>query len=60
MQLGLSETGSERGRRAMRHQVLMAEMERVVPWSDLKELSYYPSFGRGRWPFLRPRMPKDR
>lgn len=53
MQLGLSEVGFERNRRATRRQVFLAEMERVVPWSGLESLirPHYPAFGRGRQPY---------
>jgi len=53
MQLGLSESGFDRARRATRRQVFLAEMERVVPWSGLEDLihPHYPAFGRGRQPY---------
>lgn len=53
MQLGLSESGFERGHRATRRQVFLAEMDRVVPWSGLEDLirPHYPAFGRGRQPY---------
>lgn len=52
MQLGLSETGFEWTRRATCRQVLLAEMDAVVPWSGLEDLirPHYPAFGRGRQP----------
>lgn len=53
MQLGLSEVGFERTRRATRRQVFLAEMGQVVPWSGLEDLirPHYPAFGRGRQPY---------
>lgn len=53
MQLGLSEVGFDRTRRATRRQVFLGEMDRVVPWSGLEDLirPHYPAFGRGRQPY---------
>lgn len=53
MQLGLSEGGFERERRATRRQLFLTEMDRVVPWSGLEALirPHYPVFGRGRQPY---------
>jgi IS5 family transposase len=53
MQLGLSEDRFERIHRATRRQVLLSEMDQVVPWSGFEELirPHYPAFGRGRQPY---------
>jgi IS5 family transposase len=53
MQLGLSEDGFERSRRATRRQVFLSEMDRVIPWSGLEDLirPHYPALGRGRQPY---------
>ena len=51
-------TGFERYNKTTRRAALLAEMERVVPWSALCELiePHYPKAGNGRPPIGLERM----
>jgi hypothetical protein len=57
-QLTLATTGFERCAKTTRRAGLLAEMERVVPWSALGELiePFYPKPGNGRLPVGVERM----